>query len=82
MPTGNGPGEMGRKEPYAPPSASGTEGYATDLCRGAEDINESGLKGGYSSIPDETAGTSPAEKLPSAETLGQYGSFHDGKNRP
>lgn len=82
MPTGGGPGEMGRKEAYAPPSASGTEGYTTGLCRDAESIDESGLKGGFSAIPEETAGTSPSEKVSRNKSLEDRGSFHDQGNRP
>lgn len=80
MPRGNGPGEMGRLEPYAPPSAKGSEGYMTGLCRDAESIDESGLNGGWSSLPDETAGTSPSEKVSRNKSLEQRGSFHE--NRP
>lgn len=79
MPTGRGPGEMGRMEPYAPPSAKGTEGYSTSLCQDAEAIEESGLKGGWSPLPEETAGTSPDEKLPNHISLERHGSFHENK---
>lgn len=81
MPTG-GPGEMGRKEPYAPPSSKGTEGYVQGLCEDATAISESGLKGGWSQIPEETAGTSPSEKVTQNKCLKEYGSFHDQGNRP
>ena len=81
MPSG-GPGEMSRKEPYAPPTSKGTEGYTTGLCQDATSIDESGLKGGAGSIPDETAGTFPSEKHSQNKCLEEYGSFHDGRNRP
>jgi len=66
MPSKGGPGEMGRKEPYAPPSAKETEGYVRSICSGQESVDESGLKGGSAALPGSTAGTEPSEKLSNA----------------
>lgn len=79
MPTGiSGPGEMGRKESYAPPSARGTEGYVKGICGGQEAVMESGLKGGAEAIPGSTAGTEPAETLPKSKGMEQ-GGFHGSR---
>lgn len=47
-----GPGEMTGNCAQAPPSAKGTEGYATGLLgSSATQIQESGLKGGAGTLP-------------------------------
>lgn len=59
----SGPGEGAVFCSDAPPSARGTEGYATGLLGGtATQVDESGLKGGAGSLPDR-AGSAGATEL-------------------
>ena len=48
----SGPGEVDVMCSQAPPSASGTEGYALSVAEGLDSVAESGLKGGAGVLPD------------------------------
>lgn len=78
MPTGiRGPGEMGRKESYPPPTAMAYRRGGLEQCGNQEAVME-GQSGG---LPSETAGTSPSEKV-SQNVAASRGSFHDAGTRP